>query len=98
MASAGVMQVDLYHAAGDLASGRLQRVLADLHEPDERKIARHYAHQQFLRPRVRVVVDALLAHRPAAPILHFKPAPNRSGVVRQHRQWMSPWGAIRRRR
>jgi DNA-binding transcriptional LysR family regulator len=72
VAGAGIIQVALHHAASDLAAGRLQRVLADLHEPDEREIVLHYPHRQFLSPRVRVVVDALLAHLAAAPALHFK--------------------------
>jgi DNA-binding transcriptional LysR family regulator len=71
VAGAGIIQVALHHAAADLTAGRLQRVLADLHDPDEREIVLHYPHRQFLSPRVRVVVDALLAHLAAAPSLHF---------------------------
>ena len=73
VSGAGIIQVALHHAAADLAAGRPQRVLADLHDPDEREIALHYPHRQFLSPRLRVVVDALLAHLVAAPALHFKP-------------------------
>jgi DNA-binding transcriptional LysR family regulator len=73
VAGAGIIQVALHHAASDLAAGRLQRVLADLHDPDEREIVLHYPHRQFLSPRVRVVVDALLTHLAAAPALHFRP-------------------------
>jgi len=74
VAGAGIIQVALHHAAADLAAGRLQRVLADLHEPGEREIMLHYPHRQFLSPRVRVVVDALLSHLAAAPALHLKAA------------------------
>jgi DNA-binding transcriptional LysR family regulator len=73
LAGVGIIQVALHHAVADLAAGRLQRVLADLHDPDEREIVLHYPHRQFLSPRVRVVVDALLAHLAAAPALHFRP-------------------------
>jgi DNA-binding transcriptional LysR family regulator len=74
VAGAGHIQVALHHAVADLAAGRLLLpVLADLHDPDERAIVLHYPHRQFLSPRVRVVVDALLEHLAAAPALHFKP-------------------------
>jgi DNA-binding transcriptional LysR family regulator len=73
VAGAGIIQVALHHAAADMAAGRLQRVLSDQHEPDEREIVLHYPHRQFLSPRVRVVVDALLAHLAAVPALHFEP-------------------------
>ena len=73
VSGAGIVQVAMHHAAADLAAGRLQRVLAELHDPDEREIVLHYPHRQFLSPRVRVVVDALLTHLAAAPALHVKP-------------------------
>jgi DNA-binding transcriptional LysR family regulator len=73
VAGAGIIQVAYHHAAADLAADRLQRVLADLHDPDEREVVLHYPHRQFLSPRVRVVVDALLAHLAATPVLHFDP-------------------------
>ena len=72
-AHAGIVQVALHHAAADLAAGRLVRVLADVHDPDEREIHLHYAHRQFLSPRVRVVVDALLAAFAASDRLHWRP-------------------------
>ena len=72
-AHAGIVQVALHHAAADLAAGRLMRVLADTHDPDEREIHLHYPHRQFLSPRVRVVVDALLDAFAASPSLHWRP-------------------------
>lgn len=73
-AHAGIVQVALHHAATDLASGRLQRVLADLHDPEDREIHLHYPHRQFLSPRVRVVVDTLLSAFAASEWLHWRPA------------------------
>lgn len=72
LAGAGIIQVALHHAAADLAAGRLLRVLADLHDPDEREIVLHYPHRQFLSPRVRVVVDALLAHFAGIEVLQLR--------------------------
>ena len=70
---AGILQVALHHAAADLAAGRLERVLADLHDPDERAIHLYYPHRQFMSPRVRVVVDALLEAFAANDVLHWRP-------------------------
>jgi len=72
-AHAGIVQVALHHVAADLAAGRLVRVLAALHDPEDREIHLHYAHRQFLSPRVRVVVDALLAAFAASDGLHWRP-------------------------
>ncbi len=72
-AHAGIVQVALHHAAADLAAGRLVRMLADVHDSDEREIHLHYPHRQFLSPRVRVVVDALLAAFAASKVLHWRP-------------------------
>lgn len=74
LAHAGIAQVGLHHALPYLRSGRLKLVLAQQHDPGEREIVLHYPHRQFLAPRVRVVVDALLAHFAASADLHVTPA------------------------
>lgn len=74
LAHAGIAQVGLHHALPYLRSGRLNLVLPALHDSGEREIVLHYPHRQFLAPRVRVVVDALLAHFAQAADLHVTPA------------------------
>jgi DNA-binding transcriptional LysR family regulator len=71
LADAGIAQAGLYHALPYLRSGRLKLVLADCHDAGEREFVLHYPHRQYLAPRVRVVVDALLAHFRAAADLHL---------------------------
>jgi DNA-binding transcriptional LysR family regulator len=44
-----------------LRTGRLKAVLTDWHDAGNREIVLHYPHRQYLAPRVRVTVDALLA-------------------------------------
>ena len=74
LAGAGIAQVGLYHALPYLRSGRLKLVLADCHDPGEREFVLHYPHRRYLAPRVRVVVDALLAHFRASADLHLQVA------------------------
>jgi DNA-binding transcriptional LysR family regulator len=71
LAGAGVVQAGLYHALPYLRTGRLKLVLPGLHDPGSREIVVHYPHRQYLAPRVRVVVDALLAHFKAQADLHL---------------------------
>ncbi|MGH1361850.1 MAG: LysR family transcriptional regulator [Burkholderiaceae bacterium] len=59
---AGIAQVGIYGAIDHLRAGRLKRILPDVHDPGSREFNLHYPHRQFLAPRTRVVVDALLAH------------------------------------
>ncbi|HEV7913583.1 MAG TPA: LysR substrate-binding domain-containing protein [Albitalea sp.] len=73
LAHAGIVQVGLQHALPYLRSGRLKLVLAELHDPGDREFVLHYPHRQFLAPRVRVVIDALLAHFAQAADLHLMP-------------------------
>ena len=73
-AGAGILQVAVHHAAADLKAGRLVPVLPGLLDPDAREIHLHYPHRQFLSPRVRVVVDALLGHFAGIDALHWRPA------------------------
>lgn len=73
LADAGVVQVALHHAAAHLAAGRLVRLLPHLHDPEDREIHLHYPHRQFLSPRVRAVVDALLAAFASSEWLHWRP-------------------------
>lgn len=70
---AGIVQVALHHAAADLDAGRLVRLLPNLHDPEDREIHLHYPHRQFLSPRVRVVIDALLAAFATSEWLHWRP-------------------------
>ena len=74
LADAGIAQAGLYHMLPYLRSGRLKIVLGDLHDPGNREFVLLYPHRQYLAPRVRVVVDALLAHFRAADDLHRQPA------------------------
>lgn len=62
LAHAGIAQVGLHHAMPFLRSGRVKVVLNRLHDAGEREIVLHYPHRQYLAPRVRATVDALLAH------------------------------------
>jgi DNA-binding transcriptional LysR family regulator len=71
---AGVLQVALHHAVSALRAGQLKLLLGHVHDPDEREIVLHYPHRQFLSPRVRVVVDALLSHFAGVVDLHLRPA------------------------
>ena len=70
LAHAGIVQAGLHHALPFLRSGRLKLVMPQWHDSGDREIVLHYAHRQFLAPRVRVVVDALLAHLAQAADLH----------------------------
>ena len=74
LAGGGITQCGLYQALPDLLAGRLKLVLADTHEPGGREFVLVYPHRQFLAPRVRVVVDALLAHFAATAALHQAPS------------------------
>lgn len=74
LAGGGIAQAGLYHALPYLRSGRLRLVLAESHDAGAREFALHYPHRRYLAPRVRVVVDALLAHFGAAGDLHLTPA------------------------
>jgi DNA-binding transcriptional LysR family regulator len=74
LAGGGIVQGGLYHALPYLRSGRLLLLLSDSHDAGTREFVLHYAHRQYLAPRVRVVVDALLAHFRAAADLHLSPA------------------------
>ena len=73
MTGAGVLQVALHHVVGALRAGQLKLLLGHIHDADEREIVLHYPHRQFLSPRVRVVVEALLAHFASATDLHLRP-------------------------
>lgn len=72
LAGAGIVQVGLHHALPHLRAGTLKLLMPGVHEPGKREIVVHYPHRQYLAPRVRVVVDALLAHFAAAADLHMK--------------------------
>jgi DNA-binding transcriptional LysR family regulator len=74
LADAGIVQAGLYHALPYLRSGRLKLVLGASHDPGSREFVLHYPHRLYLAPRVRVVVDALLAHFRSASDLHLQVA------------------------
>jgi DNA-binding transcriptional LysR family regulator len=74
LADAGIAQSGLYHMLPYLRSGRLKILLADLHDPGSREFVLLYPHRQYLAPRVRVVVDGLLAHFRGASDLHLQAA------------------------
>ncbi|MGM9485847.1 LysR family transcriptional regulator [Ideonella sp. YS5] len=71
LADCGVVQAGLHHALPYLRSGRLKLLLADIHDPGDREVVLHYPHRRYLAPRVRVVVDALLAGLAGARDLHL---------------------------
>ena len=74
LAGGGIAQCGLYQALPALQAGRLKAVLADTHDAGTREFVLVYPHRQFLAPRVRVVVDALLAHFRETAALHVQPA------------------------
>ncbi|MFO1337954.1 MAG: LysR substrate-binding domain-containing protein [Burkholderiaceae bacterium] len=71
LAGAGIVQAGLHHALPCLRSGRLKLLLVDRHDPGEREVVLHYPHRRYLAPRVRVVVDTLLAELAKARDLHL---------------------------
>jgi DNA-binding transcriptional LysR family regulator len=71
LAGAGIVQAGLHHALPHLRAGSLKMLMPGLHDAGRREIVVHYPHRQYLAPRVRVVVDALLAHLRAAADLHL---------------------------
>jgi DNA-binding transcriptional LysR family regulator len=73
LAGHGIAQAGLHHVGPYLRSGRLKLLLQDLHHAGDREIVLHYPHRQFLSARVRVVVDALLAHFKAQQDLQLDP-------------------------
>ncbi len=74
LAGGGIAQCGLYHALPHLRAGRLRLLLADRHDAGTREFVLVYPHRQFLAPRVRVVVDALLAHFRDSADLHLQPS------------------------
>lgn len=71
VAGAGIVQTGLQHALPHLRAGRLKLLMPGLHDPGQREVVLHYPHRQYLAPRVRVVVDGLLAHFSASPELQL---------------------------
>lgn len=67
---AGIAQTGLHHSLPYLRSGRLKLILLEQHDRGAREVVLHYPHRQFLAPRVRVVVETLLAQLSQAPDLH----------------------------
>jgi DNA-binding transcriptional LysR family regulator len=73
LADAGIAQCGLLHVLPFLRSGRLKLLLVDCHDAGDREFVLLYPHRQYLAPRVRAVVDGLLAHFGAAEDLHLRP-------------------------
>lgn len=73
LAHAGITQTGLHHVLPFLRSGRLKILMAGRHDAGDREMVLHYAHRQFLAPRVRVVAEALLAGLINAPDLRLMP-------------------------
>jgi len=73
LAGGGIVQTALTHALPYLRTGRLKLLLTDQHDPGTRESVLHYPHRRYLAPRVRVTVDALLAHFAACEDLHLTP-------------------------
>jgi DNA-binding transcriptional LysR family regulator len=71
LAGAGIVQAGLHHALPHLRSGTLKLLMPGVHDAGRREIVVHYPHRQYLAPRVRVVVEALLAYFVAAADLHL---------------------------
>ncbi len=74
LAGAGIVQAGLHHAQPYLRTGRLKLLFPGWHDPGSREIVVHYPHRLYLAPRVRVVVDGLLAHFRASADLHLSVA------------------------
>lgn len=68
---AGIVQTGLHHALPHLRAGKLKLLLPGIHDPGSRQIVLHYSHRQYLAPRVRVVVDALLENFEQTRDLHL---------------------------
>lgn len=83
LADGGIAQAGLHHALPWLRNGRLKLVLPQLHDAGRREVVLHYPHRQYLAPRVRVVVDALLAHFRDTADLHLTPAE----ALAAHPEW-----------
>jgi DNA-binding transcriptional LysR family regulator len=73
LADAGIVQCGLYHVLPALRAGRLRLVLRDTHDPGQREFLLLFPHREYLAPRVRVVVDALMANFKASADLHLQP-------------------------
>lgn len=74
VAGGGIAQSGLYHVLPSLREGRLKLVLPQSHDPGAREFLLLYPHREYLAPRVRTVVDALLEHFKASADLHLVPA------------------------
>lgn len=62
LAGHGIAQMGFHHALPLLRAGKLKVLLHGQSDPGERQVVLQYPHRQFLAPRVRVVIDALMAH------------------------------------
>jgi len=74
LSGGGIAQCALYQALPYLQAGRLKALLADTHDGGTREFVLVYPHRQFLAPRVRVVVEALLSYFRETAALHVQPS------------------------
>lgn len=69
--NAGIVQASLLQGLPHLQSGRLKLVMPELLDVGEREFFMCYPHRLYMAPRVRVVVDALMAHFEKSEELHL---------------------------
>jgi DNA-binding transcriptional LysR family regulator len=65
----GIAQVGLHHAWDAIETGRLKTLLAQQHVPSPLPLALFYPHRSGIAPRVKCVVDVLLARLRGDPAL-----------------------------
>ncbi len=67
----GIGAVAIHHALPHLRDGTLKVLMLDSYRPSERDMALQYPHREHIAPRVRAVVEQLLAAFAANPDLHL---------------------------
>ena len=67
----GIAQVGVYHALKYLKSGQLKALLLEHHDSGNYEMVIQYPHRALIAPRVKVIVDYLLATFNQAENLHF---------------------------
>jgi DNA-binding transcriptional LysR family regulator len=78
----GIIEINSYLVGGDIAAGRLVRLLPQ-YRPKELSFYAVYAERRFLAPKIRVFVDALLARMaPEPPWDEFLNLPEKKQTAR----------------
>jgi DNA-binding transcriptional LysR family regulator len=75
LAGLGIAGVALHHAYDALSEARLVPVLPGQFKPGSIEMAVYYPHRRGLAPRVKVLVDHLVAHLTALPALQARTPP-----------------------